>query len=307
VVTELKSTRAAVKTYLSRVLDPIKTSLRKTLGVRDQEDLIWFLIRVESPAHIQILAALLFLGLFYTLSALYKPYSHLGWAMMLMASIVLHEVGHLIVFRLGGIRCKIMFIFPFGALAVPVSKDEDALSDKLPHYVLSWFILAGLITNILLMLAGRIFESFGGPVLGKLGAELAYINLNLVFLNILPIWKLDGMQFWKVIFNSIKRESKAREIATPFLVIGFVMTGLFFVMPHNFWQTWLMTILHNMVWWTIPLIIGAGVWKAHKIEKTETFTGQPMKLLQVRYMALLYATLVVIAIGIGVRQIYWYN
>jgi hypothetical protein len=137
----------------------------------------------------------------------------LRWSWSLSAALIismfLHECGHGLVFGLARIRYIILFLFPLGAVAAPINKEEDARSDKLHWYTISWLLQAGPAVNVLLILLflalRPVFQqTFSGAILPQFAQDMIYVNGLLAAMNLVPLWTLDAGQLFKVIYSSLE-------------------------------------------------------------------------------------------------------
>ena len=145
---------------------------------------------------------ILFLLLSWTFAANWFPQARPGlttatyWAMgvvtalLLFASIVLHEVSHAIVARRYGLPIRGITLFIFGGVAEMTDEPPTAKSEFM-------VAIAGPIASIAiggvclaLWAAGQV-GGWPGPVVSIAGV-LAWINVTLVIFNMVPAFPLDG-------------------------------------------------------------------------------------------------------------------
>jgi Zn-dependent protease len=142
-------------------------------------------------------------GLYWTLWGLW-------FALGLVVSIYIHEMGHVAAIRRYGIAASApMFIPGFGALIrlkqAPVTPRESARIG-----------LAGPVWGLGAAVAAAIAaELGGGPMFRAIAHTGAWINL----LNMAPVWQLDGSRA----FTSLTRPQ--RWIATAALAVAWLSTG----------------------------------------------------------------------------------
>jgi len=136
---------------------------------------------------------------------------------ILMTSIFLHEVGHWIALVNYGLKPSMFFVPLLGA-AVVVSK--RAGKAKLSHKQSAIVALAGPAVNFALFLLGLLI-SLGG---NKYGMNLASLNAFLVWINLIPLFILDGQEFVRAIFAGLSESSD--HIATNIMSWSFILTGL---------------------------------------------------------------------------------
>lgn len=116
----------------------------------------------------------------------------LAMALLLFASVLLHELGHSLVARSQGIRVTTITLFLFGGIA---SIEEES---KTPGQAFQVAIAGPLVSICLWLLLGfgSRFLPPGGPA-AVLSQSLAGINLVLALFNLIPGLPLDGGQILK--------------------------------------------------------------------------------------------------------------
>ncbi len=150
-------------------------------------------------------------------------------ALLLFASVLLHELGHSLVAKAQGINVQSITLFLFGGIA---SLDSEA---KTPTGAF-WIAIAGPIVSFLLWV-GLTFLGQLTPAqrpLHELCQDLASLNLVLVLFNLIPGLPLDGGQvlkavIWKLTGNRFKGSHWA---ATSGQWLGWaaIIVGLFIVL-----------------------------------------------------------------------------
>jgi stage IV sporulation protein FB len=115
----------------------------------------------------------------------------LVWIAVAFVSILIHELGHGLAFRLFGVRSHLV-LHSFGGLAIPWSRPHRRWQRILVS-------LAGPIAQLVFF--GLVFGSFfitpwpmNNPLAGSLFSFLVQVNLGWALLNLLPVWPLDGGQ-----------------------------------------------------------------------------------------------------------------
>lgn len=162
------------------------------------QSLIWWLVEKQNVWWKQVFAFFGFIIMFRLFS--FTPQQ----ALIMVVCMYLHERGHAHCFRANGIDHYTLFIFPLGAAAIPANQAENERSDQLPWYLLGVLLLAGPAVNVALMVIGRLTVNFGViDSLISVGNDLIYINGLLAFMNLIPIWKVDGGQLFKLIYSSL--------------------------------------------------------------------------------------------------------
>jgi stage IV sporulation protein FB len=145
------------------------------------------------PVHVgpSIIIGLALLGL---LSRLSGPLL-IGWIALGLAALLLHELGHALVFRRFGLRSRITF-FLFGGLTVP---DDAAAAGSLSDARMVAVALAGPGVSLavgLVSLAAVFVASGTGMTVNRDGRMLVllwlFVNIGWAVFNLLPIGNLDG-------------------------------------------------------------------------------------------------------------------
>jgi stage IV sporulation protein FB len=167
--------------------------------------------------------------LFWVIAALPAlPTSH--WVDILLAivvvffSIVVHEMGHALAFRYFGWHSHIV-LYSFGGLAIPDASYGHRVQTHKSRMIISLagpvagFLLAGIIVLTLFVLDYRVdfrsqfsflnFDAGRGdrisnPNAAWLVEELLFVNILWGLINLLPVFPLDGGQFFRevlLLFN----------------------------------------------------------------------------------------------------------
>ena len=118
----------------------------------------------------------------------------LGWVIVMFASILLHEFGHVWAFRLFGVRARIELIF-FGGVAIPdirrrLPPQKDIVVSAAGPFV--QFLLAGAVYLAMPLLVPLLPISPAGMVLRSMLGDLLMINVVWGLFNLLPLLPLDG-------------------------------------------------------------------------------------------------------------------
>jgi Zn-dependent protease len=179
---------AQPKSFLERLRPP------------EGQSFVWWMIDIQRGTLKQVAAFVLFL---LTFRYLFQWSWSLSVAMLL--SMFLHECGHAAVFWLAKIRFIILYLFPLGAVAAPVSKEEDARSDLLHWNTIGWLLQAGPAVNVALILLFLVLQRvFQDATLVQFSHDMVYVNGLLGAMNLVPVWTLDAGQLFKVIYNSLE-------------------------------------------------------------------------------------------------------
>src|SRR5688572_15877932 len=94
--------------------------LERLFRIPEGQTLVWWMIENQRGTIKQIIAFIAFILLF--------RFAFNSWSLSIamVLSMFLHECGHAVVFFLSGIRFVVLYLFPLGAVAAPVDKEEDA-------------------------------------------------------------------------------------------------------------------------------------------------------------------------------------
>ncbi len=140
------------------------------------------------------------------------------WIACVFVSILIHELGHVVVGQLFGARGHIV-LHSFGGLAIGSSNLRNRWQ-RIAVYLAgpaAGFVLLGIV------LWGMTFldEETAPPLLRLAVHDLRWINLGWGLLNLLPIWPLDGGQVSRDLLNWFSPEKGARTAyGVSFLVAG---------------------------------------------------------------------------------------
>lgn len=151
--------------------------------------------RVGSPFGIPLylhIFLMIFVG-FWTLTSL-VPFNlvRILWPLVLVGSVYLHELGHALSSAYFGARPRRIVLHMFGGVAeVPPS-----LNSYQELWVIAWGPLVSLILAVIGYF-GAMFTYSLSPFTAHLFTVVFQINAILFIFNILPIYPLDGGQFYR--------------------------------------------------------------------------------------------------------------
>ena len=117
------------------------------------------------------------------------------WVVVVFVSILVHELGHSIAYKVFGAQSSII-LWVLGGLAVPYT----GIAGRWQRIIVS---LAGPLAGFLLAGAAYAILRFadpalrGGPLVGTLFLFLYFVNLYWNIINLLPVYPLDGGQVCK--------------------------------------------------------------------------------------------------------------
>ena len=145
-----------------------------------------------------------------------SPVNYTVFVLALIASVLLHELGHAFISSRYGIRTLEIVMFPIGGVARlerPAKPGEEF-----------WIALTGPLVN--LVIAGSIFTvlflqnkavnlfAFEQPTDGNLADRIALSNLILAGFNLLPAFPMDGGRMLRALLSRLRSEYEATRIAT---------------------------------------------------------------------------------------------
>jgi Zn-dependent protease len=233
-----------------------------TGGLPRGGDSVWWLIEKEGAGWMQALSPVLFLLLFSACCwlPLRDPGRALSLGLALTLQMFIHEAGHLFVFRQHGIRSRIWWLFPLGAVAAPIDKEEKAKSDLLPWNSVAWLLQAGVTMNVGAMGIGSLLQAASAPWLSAFGGNLLLAGGILAISNLVPLWKLDGSLLYQVIFSSLKEKDDRRlSLGLVAVLVLAVLAALWSIGRLGFWEL-ILAFLRRMGWFLIFALIAAGIW-----------------------------------------------
>jgi Zn-dependent protease len=209
------------------IADEVSIVLRRAFTVnltepeRTQYDLQWQMFGIHVRVHPLFWIISAFLGW----STLQRGFPYLlAWIGCVFVSILIHELGHVVVGNYFGSRGHIV-LYSFGGLAIGSSN----LMNRWHRVAVSF---AGPFAQFLLLIpiyflalsispSGR-YRSYSPGVMEKSLEYLWWINLAWPILNLLPIWPLDGGKISRELFDW----SSPRQGIRSSLILSAVIAGL---------------------------------------------------------------------------------
>jgi Zn-dependent protease len=130
----------------------------------------------------------------------------LVWVLCVFVSVLIHELGHVLFFRLFGARAHVV-LHGFGGLAIPDRMARWGWQRFLISFAgpLAQFALLGVVILNQVFLLPRV-SAQSGEFLERVLLYLFFINLFWPLLNLLPIWPLDGGQMTREVFRGVFRD-----------------------------------------------------------------------------------------------------
>jgi Zn-dependent protease/CBS domain-containing protein len=155
------------------------------------------------------------------------------YILALFASVLLHEIGHVLVARLYGIGTREIVMFPIGGVSrlesQPKARQELLISMAGPA--------VNLLIAIILLATQRNFlplETLRVPTDANLIQRIAMGNLVLGLFNLLPAFPMDGGRILRSVIAFWKPEEDATQIAASAGQFLAVAMGLFGLLSGNF-------------------------------------------------------------------------
>ena len=184
---------------------------------------------------------------------------------VLMASTRLHEWGHNIWFKRGKIASRIMYLFPAGEVAVPINQAENEKSDNLQWNHLAWLLQFGPLMNVVLIAVGVLMvRADAGKFLAEVGRGMILINMLLALGNLVPIWKLDAGQLFKLLFSSLdERGDKILFFVYSLLMLLLVILTMGSPLGEG-WRQIVVAVLLNLKYQLVALFVVFSLWVGHK-------------------------------------------
>lgn len=152
-------------------------------------------------------------------------------AALFFVSIVLHELAHATVARLGGVPVRGITLFALGGIA-QIEKDAATPAREF------WMAIAGPITSFVIGVICRSIAAVSGILIpGAAGSAvaavldwLAYINIVLALFNLIPGFPLDGGRVLRALVwaatGSADRGTRVAARAGQVVAVFFIVTGV---------------------------------------------------------------------------------
>ncbi len=242
-----------------------KVPLGRILGIPIGLDYSWFLI---------------FALLTWMLGGSYYPAEFKNWppllywfmgavtAIMLFASVLLHELGHSVVAIRYKIPVRSITLFIFGGVAQIGAEPPSAIAEF-------WIAIAGPIVSLSLAVLFSVLKSVTTgiePLLG-LVKYLAYINFALVLFNLIPGYPLDGGRVFRAIVWAVTKNMRRATLmaANVGRLFGFlfIFAGVWRMFSGDFgggvWIAFIGWFLDNAASAQIQQVIFQGLLAGHKV------------------------------------------
>jgi Zn-dependent protease len=241
--------------------------LGRILGISIGLDYSWFLI---------------FALLTWMLAGSYYPAQFKDWppllywfmgavtALMLFASVLLHELGHSVVALRYKIPVRSITLFLFGGVAQIGTEPPSAIAEFL-------IAVAGPLVSLVLALffyAVQPLVAGMEPVFG-LVKYLAYINLALVVFNLIPGYPLDGGRVFRAIVWAVTKNMRRATIIAGnvgrFFGFLFILVGVWQMFNGNFagglWIAFIGWFLDNAASAQVHSVMFQGLLAGHTVSQ----------------------------------------
>ncbi len=196
------------------------------------------------------------------------PLQILIWVLVVFVSILIHELGHALAFRRYGLSSQILLHFS-GGLTIPESTlwgnrwANVALGPNEQIFISlagpgAGFLFAALIIVGVLIAGGSIITTrllgfiplpgyallpFGGQILGALITSLLWVNIFWGFINLMPVYPLDGGNVARYISLQVDPANGVRKSLWVSVITGGLIALLAFFFLHSVYMALLFGFL----------------------------------------------------------------
>ena len=192
------------------------------------------ILGIEVRIHLAFLLLLLFvLGTESVVKGADQALRALGLVVIIFGSVILHELGHAIVARRGGIQVRAIVLLPIGGVTIMEQSERPTPSRDIR------VALAGPLVNLLLAAMSLIAilavypdkNIFARPLLysGDLVRSFFWANVFLGAFNLLPAYPMDGGRVLRAMFaermDYIRATRRAVTVGQMFAIV-FILFGL---------------------------------------------------------------------------------
>jgi stage IV sporulation protein FB len=183
------------------------------------------------------------------------------WVLVVFISILIHELGHALAFRRYGLSSQIVLHFA-GGLTIP---ESTLWGSRLANVALgpnqnifislagpgAGFLLAGLVIVVVVLLGGSIITTrllglipfpglamlpFGGDLLSMFVTALLWVNIFWGFINLMPVFPLDGGSVARNILLQADPVDGVRKSLWVSVVAGALIALLAFLFLHSLYM-----------------------------------------------------------------------
>jgi len=203
------------------------------------------------------------------------------YCMVLFASILVHELGHAIAFRIYGVRSRVV-LYWMGGLAIPETSGWGAQPQLTPRQKiivsvagpLAGFVLAALLVGIVFAVGGKLAFGWMGmfpmvipdlnatslagnmPLAILFGAGL-FFNLIWGAVNLVPVYPMDGGQVARELCTLADYQNGLRNSLVISVVVAAILAFLGFATRSQFVGI-LFAVLGVQSWMTLQQMFGRG-------------------------------------------------
>ena len=241
--------------------------LGRILGIPIRLDYSWFVI---------------FALLTWTLAGSYYPAEFKDWppllywfigavtAIMLFASVLLHELGHSVVALRYKVPVRSITLFLFGGVAQIGAEPPSAIAEFL---IASAGPLVSLALAVLFYMVQPLVTGME-PLLG-LAKYLAYINLALVLFNLMPGYPLDGGRVFRAVVwaitGNMRRATLIAANVGRFFAFLFIFVGVWQMFHGNFggglWIAFIGWFIDNAASAQVQQMMVQGLLAGHRVSQ----------------------------------------
>jgi Zn-dependent protease len=181
------------------------------------------------------------------------------WLACVFVSVLVHELGHVLVGRLFGSQGHIV-LYSMGGLAIG-SSNLDRRWQRIAVYAAgpaAGFLLLGLAYGGLLVLGVRERDM---PRLARVAyGDVIWINLAWGLVNLLPIWPLDGGQISRDLCSGVWRERGVRmSLGLSTVVAGLIAAHAAALQLSEAYQERVVALVEQWGGWS-SFLLGLGGW-----------------------------------------------
>lgn len=218
--------------------------LFKVFGIEISLDLSWFIIFflftwALAREYFPEKAPLLPVGTYWIMG--------MFSSLLLFATVLLHELSHSVVANYNGLNIRRIKLFIFGGVA-QLSKEPQSARIEFDVAIAGpacSFILHFIFTGIALGLSSFMPGGFKNPLVAIL-AFLAFINMFLGIINLIPAYPLDGGRVLRAFLwartKSLKKATAVASNVGKIFAVFIIFIGFMATIGGNLWGLWYVVI-----------------------------------------------------------------